>query len=74
MKYVATMKKDTSKQKTPATSNQLKTSLKMIKDNQNKIMKSLQDTEKLLSRKENELENMAQNIEESLNDLRVLEN
>jgi len=35
-------------------------------------MKSLQDTEKLLSRKENELENMAQNIEESLNDLRVL--
>jgi hypothetical protein len=67
MKYVATMKKDTSKQKTPATSNQLKTSLKMIKDNQSKIMKSLQDTEKLLSRKENELENMAQNIEESLN-------
>jgi len=62
MKYVATMKKDTSKQKIPATSNQLKSSLKMIKDNQNKIMKSLQDTEKLLSRKENELENMAQNI------------
>ena len=47
------MKKDTSKQKTPATSNQLKNSLKLIKDNQNKIMKSLQDTEKLLSRKEN---------------------
>ncbi len=53
MKYVASMKKDTSKQKTPATSNQLKNSLKLIKDNQNKIMKSLQDTEKLLSRKEN---------------------
>lgn len=53
MKYFASMKKDTGKQKIPATSNQLKTSLKMIKENQNKIMKSLQDTEKLLARKEN---------------------
>lgn len=53
MKYFASTKKDTAKQKVPATSNQLKTSLKVIKENQNKIMKSLQDTEKLLSRKEN---------------------
>jgi hypothetical protein len=53
MKYVASMKKESVKHKTPATSNQLKTSLKVIKDNQGKIMKSLQDTEKMLSRKEN---------------------
>ncbi len=38
------MKKDSVKHKSPATSNQLKTSLKLIKDNHGKIMKSLQDT------------------------------
>ena len=38
----------------------------------NKILKSLQDTEKSLSRKENDLENMAQQIEDSLADLRDL--
>lgn len=69
---MASTKKDTSKQKNPATSNQLKNTLKSIKENQGKIMKSLQDTEKSLSRKENELENMSQNIEESLNELRLL--
>ena len=44
IKYVASMKKDSVKHKSPATSNQLKTSLKLIKDNHGKIMKSLQDT------------------------------
>ena len=62
------------KQKEPATSNQLKNAMRSIRDNQNKIMKSLQDTEKILSRKENELENVAQQIEDSLADLRALEN
>lgn len=38
----------------------------------NKILKSLQDTEKNLSKKENDLENMAQQIEDSLSDLRDL--
>lgn len=62
------------KQKEPATSNQLKNAMRDIKDNQGKIMKSLQDTEKVLSRKENDLENIAQQIEDSLSDLRLLEN
>lgn len=66
MKYVASVKKETVKQKQPETSNQLKNSIRNIKDNQNKIIKSLQDTEKMLSRKENDLENMAQQIEDSL--------
>jgi coiled-coil domain-containing protein 40 len=72
MKYVASVKKETVKQKQPETSNQLKNSIRNIKDNQNKIMKSLQDTEKMLSRKENDLENMAQQIEDSLAELKML--
>jgi hypothetical protein len=44
MKYTASMKKDTSKQKTPTNSNQLKTVIKISKENQNKLMKSVQDT------------------------------
>lgn len=74
MKYVASVKKETIKQKQPATSNQLKNAMRSIKDNQNKIMKSLQDTEKMLSRKENDLENMAQQIEDSVAELKSLEN
>ncbi len=53
MKYLASTKKETLKQKSPATSNQLKNAMRNIRDNQNKIMKSLQETEKSLSRKEN---------------------
>lgn len=37
--------------------------MKNAKENQAKIMKSLQDTEKMLSRKESELENIAENID-----------
>jgi hypothetical protein len=48
--------------------------MKVIKDNMNKILRSLQETEKQLGRKENDLENMAQQIEESLADLKILEN
>lgn len=55
MKYVASVKKETLKQKAPATSNQLKNAMRSIKENQNKIMKSLQDTEKMLSKKESDL-------------------
>jgi hypothetical protein len=46
------MKKEPVKKKLPETSNQLKSVMKVAKDNQSKIMKSLQDTEKQLSRKE----------------------
>ena len=53
IKYMASVKKETMKQKEPATSNQLKNAMRSIRDNQNKIMKSLQDTEKVLSRREN---------------------
>lgn len=51
MKAVASSKKESAKGGQPATSNQLKTNMKNIKDNMNKILKSLQDTEKSLSRK-----------------------
>ena len=37
-------------------------------------MKSLQDTEKLLSKKEGDLENIAESIEQNSADLRMLEN
>ena len=53
------------KQKQPETSNQLKNVMKNTKENLAKIMKSLQDTEKLLSRKEGELENIAQHIDDT---------
>jgi hypothetical protein len=49
------VKKEPVKQKIPETSNQLKHAMKSAKENQARIMKSLQDTEKLLSRKEGEL-------------------
>ena len=39
--------------------------MKNTKENLAKIMKSLQDTEKLLSRKEGELENIAQHIDDT---------
>ena len=74
IKYVASVKKESVKGKEPTTSNQLKNSMKVTKDNMNKILRSLQDTEKQLSRKESDLENMAQQIEDSLTDLRQLEN
>jgi hypothetical protein len=48
--------------------------MKNTKENQAKIMKSLQDTEKMLSKKEGELENIADSIEENGNDLKRLEN
>lgn len=37
-------------------------------------MKSLQDTEKMLSKKENDLEQLAQQIEDSTSDIRHLQN
>ncbi len=37
-------------------------------------MKSLQDTEKMLSKKESDLEQLAQQIEDSTSDIRHLEN
>jgi chromosome segregation ATPase len=68
------VKKEPVKQKTPETTNQLKYAMKNAKENQARIMKSLQDTEKLLSKKEGELENINDSIEEGSTDLRRLEN
>jgi hypothetical protein len=48
--------------------------MRNAKENQAKLMKGLQDTEKLLSKKEGELENIADNIEANANDLKRLEN
>lgn len=42
LKHVAAMKKEVSKKKEPETSNQLKQSMKIHKENEAKIMKSLQ--------------------------------
>ena len=39
-----------------------------------KIQRSLHETERLLARKENDLENVAAQIDDSLGDLRQLEN
>lgn len=61
----AVTKKEPAKKKEPENSNQLKYAMKNAKENQAKIMKSLADTEKMLSKKEGELENIAENIEES---------
>ena len=55
-------------------SHQMQHAIKNTKENQAKIMKSLQDTEKMLSRKEGELDAIAQNIEDSTTDLKRLEN
>ena len=74
LKYVASVKKEPVKRKIPETSNQLKNAMRNAKDNQAKIMKSLQDVEKLLSKKEGDLENISQNIEGNSNDLKHLEN
>lgn len=49
------VKKEPAKLKTPETTNQLKHAMRTAKENQARIMKSLQDTEKLLSNKEGEL-------------------
>ncbi len=68
------VKKEPAKLKTPETSNQLKHAMRTAKENQARIMKSLQDTEKLLSKKEGELENIADSIEQNSGDLRQLEN
>jgi predicted nucleic acid-binding Zn-ribbon protein len=57
------VKKEPSKQKQPENTNQLKHVMKNAKENQARIMKSLQDTEKMLSKKEGELESIAENIE-----------
>lgn len=70
----AVTKKEPAKKKDPENSNQLKYAMKNAKENQAKIMKSLADTEKMLSKKEGELENIAENIEDSSQDLRRLEN
>lgn len=59
------VKKEPAKLKTPETSNQLKHAMRTAKENQARIMKSLQDTEKLLSKKEGELENIADSIEQN---------
>lgn len=59
---MASVKKEPVKRKIPETSNQLKNAMRNAKDNQAKIMKSLQDVEKLLSKKEGDLENISQNI------------
>ena len=60
--------------KEPENSNQLKHAMRNAKENQAKIMKSLADTEKLLSKKEGELERIAEDIEDGGHELRRLEN
>ena len=68
------LKEPAKQMKKPENSQQLKHAMKGAKDNQAKIMKSLHDTEKMLQRKEGELDAIAQNIEDSGNDLKRLEN
>ena len=60
--------------KKPENQQQFKHAIRNSKENQNKIMRTVQETEKQLSRKEGELDAIAQNIEDSTNDLKRLEN
>ncbi|CAM5999934.1 unnamed protein product [Sphagnum balticum] len=60
--------------KDPETSHQLKHAVRSVKENEARIMKSLQDIEKMLSKKEGDLESINNALEQSADDLRRLEN
>lgn len=74
LKHIATQKRDVSKKKEPETSGQLKNAMRTHKDNHAKIMKSLQEVEKTLSKKETDLDQINQALENGGEQLRALEN
>ena len=74
MKHTAGLKKEElGVKKNPTTSNQVKTQINNARNNEGKTMKSLQELERKLARKEEELDQIGHALEDRNNDFQQLE-